>query len=235
MLLKGKNVSRETIYAGKLKIKRIIIKESFHDEVLTFMNKNHIKYEILKDDLFNRTYPDSQGIVVDTENYHYYQLKECLNDVNDNSLCLILDSITDPVNFGNMIRTFEALGGSFIIIPKNRSVQINETVAKVSAGSYNYVKIVEVTNLNQAIKELKESGFFVMGTDMDGETDYDKVRVDMPIALVIGSEGFGMSKIVHDNCDLILSIPMTGKINSLNASISAAICISSIVSRRKLK
>jgi len=235
MLLKGKNVSRETIYAQKLKIKKIVIKESFHDEVLSYLNKNHIKYETLRDDIFNKTYPDSQGIVVDTFDYPYYELKDVLNDINDNSLCLILDQLTDPQNFGNIIRTFEALGGSFIIIPKNRSIEINETVAKVSAGAYNYVKIVQVTNLNQSIKELKDNGFFIMGTDMDGSTDYDKIRVDMPIALVIGSEGFGMSKLVHDNCDLILNIPMTGKINSLNASISAAICISSIVSRRKLK
>ena len=104
---------------------------------------------------------------------------------------------------------------------------------KVSTGAYNYVKIVQVPNLVNAIKKLKENGFWIMGTDMKGETLYDEVRVDMPIALVIGSEGFGMSRLVKENCDYLLKVPMKGKINSLNASITAAICISNIVSRRK--
>jgi len=233
MILKGKNVARETIYANNGDIKKIIVKESFKDEVLSFLKKNHIHYMTMEDKIFYKNYPDSQGIVVETEDYKYKDLDECLKNTDNNSLCVILDSIEDPQNFGNIIRSFEALGGSFIIIPKNRSIEMNETVAKVSAGAYSYVNICQVTNLNNAINKLKENGYWVMGTDMKGETDYDKVRVDMPIALVIGSEGFGMSKLVRDNCDVLLKIPMVGKINSLNASISCAICLSDIVSRRK--
>lgn len=232
MLLKGKNVSRETIYSGK-NIKRIIIKESFNDEVLSYMNKKHIKYDKLPDQVFNNKYPNSQGIVVEINEFEYASFDECLKNTTNDSLCVILDSIEDPQNFGNIIRSFEALGGSFIIIPKNRSIEVNETVAKVSAGAYAHVDVCQVTNLNQAIKKLKDNGYWVMGTDMDGDTDYDNVRVDMPIALIIGSEGFGMSKLVKENCDYLLRIPMVGKINSLNASISAAIVISDIVSRRR--
>ncbi|MBP5342976.1 23S rRNA (guanosine(2251)-2'-O)-methyltransferase RlmB [bacterium] len=232
MLLKGKNVSRETIYSGK-NIKKIIIKESFSDEVLTYMNKNHIKYVKLPDKDFNNKYHDAQGIVVEIDSYNYDSFDDCLKNTNNDSLCLILDSIEDPQNFGNIIRSFEALGGSFIIIPKNRSIEVTETVMKVSSGAYAHVKITQVTNLNHAIERLKENGYWVMGTDMKGTTSYDEVRVDMPIALIIGSEGFGMSKLVKENCDFLLKIPMVGKINSLNASISAAIVISNIQSRRK--
>ena len=235
MLLKGKNVSKETIYSRSSLIKKIIVKKSFNDDVLSFMKKNNIPYTIMNDNEFNNSYKDAQGIVVYIDEYKYASFDECLKNTNNNSLVCILDSIEDPQNFGNIIRSFEALGGSFIIIPKNRSVEVNETVMKVSSGAYVYAKIVQVPNLNQAIKKLKENGYWVMGTDMNGDTSYDDVRVDMPIALVIGNEGFGMSKLVRDNCDLLLKIPMVGKINSLNASISFAIVMSNIVSRRNKK
>ena len=233
MLLKGKNVSRETIYANK-NIKRIVIKDSFKDSIVPYMDKRGIKYERIKDELFNKLYGNSsQGIVVERDDYEYANFDECIKDVNDKSLCLILDNLEDPQNLGNIIRSFDALGGSFIIIPKNHSIEVNETVAKVSSGAYNYVKICQVTNLNTSIKKLKEKGYWIMGTDMKGDISYDEVRVDMPIGLVIGSEGFGMSKLVKDNCDFLLRIPMVGKINCLNASISAAIVMSDIQSRRR--
>ncbi len=234
MILKGKNVSRETIMNGK-GIRKITIKESFNDSVLPYMKKNGIRYTVLDDQKFQKLYPDAQGICVEVDDYKYYSLDECLEEVNDDSLCLILDSVMDPQNFGNIIRSFEALGGSFIMIPKNRSIEVNETVCKVSCGAYSYVKICQVTNLNQAIKKMKDRGYFVLGTDMKGETDYDMIRVDMPIAFVIGNEGSGMSKLVRDNCDTLLRIPMKGKINSLNASVSSAIILSDIQSRRRRK
>ena len=103
---------------------------------------------------------------------------------------------------------------------------------KVSCGAYNYVKIVQVTNLNQAIKKLKDKGYWIAGADMDGETIYSELPVDMPLGIVIGSEGFGISKLVRENCDYLIKIPMVGKINSMNASVSAAIILSNIISRR---
>ena len=233
MLLKGKNVSRETI-KNKKDVIKVVIKESFKDPVLSIIEREKIECKRMKDNDFNKMYGnEAQGIVVYAKDYEYYDLDELLTPVNNNSLCVILDNLEDPQNLGNIIRTFDALGGSFIIIPKNHSISVNETVAKVSAGSYNYVKIAQVTNLNNAIKKLKDKGYWVMGTDMKGDTNYDEVRVDMPICLIIGSEGFGMSKLVKDNCDFLLKIPMVGKINCLNASISLAICMSDIQSRRR--
>ena len=157
MLLFGRNVCTETI-RSKLEYEKVIVKESFKDPILDYMKKNRIRYDILPDNTFNNKYPNSQGIVIEMKEYKYADFNECLKSTNNNSLVLILDSIEDPQNFGNMIRTFEALGGSFIIIPKNRSVEVNPTVAKVSAGAFANVNIVQVSNINNAISKLKDNG-----------------------------------------------------------------------------
>lgn len=231
MLLQGRNVCIETILAGR-PVKKVIMKESFHDDIMQVIQKKNISFEFMKDMDFVRLYPNAQGIVLETGDYQYYDFDDCISNVNNDSLVLILDGIEDPENLGNIIRTFETLGGSFIIIPKNRSVQVNETVAKVSCGAFNFVKVCQVVNLSGAISVLKENGFWIVGADMKGETLYDKVPVDMPIALVIGSEGFGISRLVKSNCDYLIRIPMVGKINSMNASVSAAIIMANIISRR---
>ena len=134
-------------------------------------------------------------------------------------------------NFGAIIRTSEALGIDGIIIPNDRSVKVNSTVVKTSAGAIEYIPIIKVSNLTSTIKKLKENNFWIIGTDMQGE-DYTNLDYNINICLVIGNEGKGMSKIITDNCDFIASIPMTGKINSLNASVSCGIVLSEIVSKR---
>ena len=146
----------------------------------------------------------------------------------------MIDHLEDPHNFGAIIRTAEAAGVDAIIIPKKRSVEINSTVMKVSAGALNNVKIVEVSSLAQTIEKLKKYGFWFYGTDMDG-TNYTKVSYDKKSCLVIGAEGNGISKLVSEKCDYIISIPMTGKINSLNASVAAGITIYEVVRQRNEK
>ena len=231
MIIKGKNVCVETILSER-PVKKVIMKESFNDRVIEKIKSKKIPFEFMNDQRFNKLYPNAQGIVCEIDEYSYASLDECLEEVNKNSLVLILDRIEDPQNLGNMIRTFETLGGSFIMIPKQRSVSVTDTVMKVSCGAYNYVKIVQVTNLTQAIKKLKDKGYWIAGADMDGETIYSELPVDMPLGIVIGSEGFGISKLVRENCDYLIKIPMVGKINSMNASVSAAIILSNIISRR---
>jgi len=132
--------------------------------------------------------------------------------------------LEDPHNFGAIIRTCEANGIKNIIIPKDRSVKINATVIKTSSGAIEYVDIVEATNLKQAIDYLKKQGYFIYGAEADG-INYDEVNYANKVVLVIGSEGNGLTKIVRDNCDEIISIPMNGKVNSLNASVSAGVLI----------
>lgn len=226
MIVYGKNVAKEVIDSKK-RINKIILSDKFSDKEILSKIKG-IKTEIYDsrkiDEMINGNH---QGIVLDIEDYKYSDLKEVLNS----NFIVMLDHLEDPHNFGAIIRTCEAAGVDAIVIPKNRSVEVNSTVMKVSAGALNNVKIVEVTNLVNAIKKLKDNGFWVYGTDMDGET-YTKVSYDSKTVLVIGAEGNGISKLVSENCDFMIKIPMIGKINSLNASVAAGIVIYEVFRQR---
>ena len=151
---------------------------------------------------------------------------------NEMPFILILDGIEDPHNLGSIIRTAETAGVHGIIIPKRRAASVNSTVSKVSAGAVEYMKIARVNNINETIRYLKEQDVWICGTDMDTNTIYTKQDYKMPIAIVIGSEGFGMSRLVKENCDFLVKIPMKGKITSLNASVSAGIIMYEVVKNR---
>ncbi len=145
---------------------------------------------------------------------------------------IIADEIADPHNLGAIIRTAEAAGADGVIIPKRRSASLNSTVFKTSAGAAAYVRVARVTNLVDTIKLLKKQGVWVYGMEADG-SPYDKVDFSGSVALVVGSEGFGLSRLVRENCDMVVSLPMLGRINSLNASVSAGILMYEIVKHRK--
>ena len=219
MLVCGKNVLKET---DKNKIHKVYLKEGFKDqEILAFLKENKIKYEFTKEFRLNKMVNERhQGIVIDMDDYDYYQLEDILEE--DFVVCL--DHLEDPHNLGAIIRTCECAGIKGIIIPKDRSVRVNETVMKISAGAINNVKIVEVKNIADALRKLKKNLFFVYTADMDGK-DYRSIDYADKKVLVIGAEGSGVSDIVRKESDEIVSIPMYGKINSLNASVSAAILI----------
>ena len=167
------------------------------------------------------------------ENYRYYTIDEILKDIPENKqpLLLMLDGLEDPHNLGAIIRTVEASGIDGIILPKDRSVSVNETVMKTSVGALYNVKICQVVNLNQTIKKLKSLGYWIIGTDMNG-SDYQDFNYPKKMALVIGSEGFGMSRLIKEACDYVVSIPMNGKINSLNASVATGIMIYELIRKR---
>lgn len=145
---------------------------------------------------------------------------------------IIADEIADPHNLGAIIRTAEAAGADGVIIPKRRSAGLNSTVFKTSAGAAAWIKVARVPNLVDAIKTLKKNNVWVYGMEADGEP-YDKVDFSGGAAIVVGSEGFGLSRLVRENCDVIVSLPMNGKVNSLNASVSAGILMYEIVKHRK--
>ena len=145
---------------------------------------------------------------------------------------ILLDKLSDPHNLGSIIRTAECSGVTAVVIPNRNSVLVNETVMRASAGAINHVKVCKVGNLNDAIKKLKEDGVFVYVTDMDGENIY-KTNLKGDIAIVIGSEGFGVSALTRKLADQVISIPMYGNINSLNASVSAGICMYEAVRQDK--
>ena len=155
-------------------------------------------------------------------------------DKGEDPFIIICDEIEDPHNLGAIIRTAEAAGAHGIIIPKRRSASLNHTVFKTSAGAASWLPVARVANLAAEIDKLKERGVWIYGTDGAGES-YDKVSLTGPIGLVVGSEGFGMGRLLRDKCDFLLSLPMAGKITSLNASVAAGIFMYEIVRQRNLK
>lgn len=236
MYIYGKNVAREKL-SGNEEILKVYVSKKFKDQLLIDeLKKRQIKIQFVDDKILNQKVDGlHQGIVLEVEEVKTYSLDDLFVKVKNkkNPVVVMLDHLEDPHNFGAIIRTCEALGVDGIIIPNDRSVGITGTVIKTSAGAITYTMIVRVANLTNAIEKLKKNGFWIVGTDMNG-TNYTKIDYDMPVVLVIGNEGHGMSKIVRDNCDFIAEIPMSGKINSLNASVSCGIVLSEIVKKRCL-
>ena len=164
-----------------------------------------------------------QGIIAESNNFKYAELDEVLQK-NKDKVLVLLDGLEDPHNLGSVIRVAECVGADGVIIPSRNSVVVKETVIRVSAGASSYVPVVKVVNLNTTIKELKQNGFWIFGADMDGEVMYN-ANLTGNVALVIGAEGGGLSKLTKELCDQVVSIPMRGKVNSLNASVSAGILL----------
>lgn len=235
MYVYGRNVAKELLKNKKV-IKKAYLMNGFkEDEILNLLNVNNICIEYLdKRQLDKLEDGNHQGIILQIEDYKYLNLNDMLNSLPENPFIVILDHLEDPHNFGAIIRTCEAAGVHYIVIPKDRSVSINSTVMKTSVGALDNVKIVMATNLNACINELKKNGVWIVGTDMENSSCYDEIDYRTPTALVIGSEGFGMSNLVKKNCDFIAKIPMNGKINSLNASVAAGIIIFEAIKQRRI-
>ena len=178
---------------------------------------------------------NNQGVIAIVPPYNYCEVENILEvakNKNEKPFILILDGIEDPHNLGSIIRTAETAGVHGIIIPKRRAATVNSTVAKVSAGAVEYMKVARVNNITDTINYLKENDVWVCGTDMNTDKYYYEEDFTGGIAIVIGSEGFGMSRLVKENCDFLVKIPMKGKITSLNASVSAGIVIYEAVKQR---
>ena len=219
MLVYGKNVLKEI---DLKKIRKVYIQENLHDSsFLSYLEKNHIRYLFSsKLQLDKMISGNHQGIVIDILDYDYYEL----DDIQDSSFVVALDHLEDVHNFGAIIRTCEAAGIEYIIIPKDRSVRVNEVAMKTSVGALDRVKIVLVSNLCESLKKLQKKGYFVYSAFMDG-MDYKTIDYAEKKILVIGNEGKGISKVVESISDVRLGIPMWGKVNSLNASVAAGILI----------
>lgn len=178
-----------------------------------------------------------QGVAVMFASQEYSTPEEILKSAKDRGeqpFIIVCDEIEDPHNLGAIIRTAEACGVHGIIIPKRRSASLNATVAKSASGALEYMKVARVTNIPNTIDYLKEEGVWVFGADMDGE-DYASVDFDLPCALVIGNEGKGIGTLTAKKCDRIVSLPMCGKINSLNASVAAGVLMYEALRKRRKK
>ena len=176
-----------------------------------------------------------QGVVADAAAVQYSTVEEILNfaaSKNESPFIILLDELEDPHNFGAILRTADAVGVHGVIIPKRRSVQLNSTVAKTSAGAVEYVKVAQVVNVAQTLKKFHEIDLKIVGSDMSAEKNFSEVDLSGGIVLIIGSEGKGMRRLTKENCDLLVKIPMRGKINSLNASVASAVLMYEIFRQR---
>ncbi|WP_343363550.1 23S rRNA (guanosine(2251)-2'-O)-methyltransferase RlmB [Listeria seeligeri] len=176
-----------------------------------------------------------QGVAAQVAAYQYAELDDLFNAAEakgEMPFFIILDELEDPHNLGSIMRTADSVGAHGIIIPKRRSVGLTQTVAKASTGAMEYVPVVRVTNMVRTMEELQKRGLWIFGTDAKGSSDYRTMDVDMPLAIVIGSEGFGMSRLVREKCDFLVHLPMRGKVTSLNASVAASLLLYEVYRKR---
>lgn len=234
----GKNALREALLASRVK-KLYLISNDGYGEWINLAKKSSVDVKVVNEativSMVGKGKPH-QGIVGEIKEYAYASLDEIINNKNNSKypLIVMLDCLEDPHNLGAILRTADAASVNGVIIPKNRSVALNDTVAKVSTGAIEYVKVCQVTNLTQTINVLKEKGYWIVALELtDDAVCYSEIKYDMPIVLVVGSEGKGISRLVLEQADYKVYLPMSGHVNSLNASVSAAIMIYEINKYRK--
>lgn len=230
-LIYGKNPVTEAILAGTT-INKIYVQKGNKELFETIRLARENKIVIVDSDKPKLDkmieYKNSQGIVASVTDFEYSEIDDILEyakSKNEAPFVVILDKIEDPHNLGAIVRSCECMGVHGIIIQKRNACQVTDTVEKVAAGACSYVKISRVTNITESIKYLKEKGLWIYGLDMDGAEIIYKTKFDGAIGIVVGNEGEGITRLVKENCDFIVNIPMSGNINSLNASVSAAISI----------
>lgn len=241
--VEGRNAVIELLESDK-DINRILIAKgekhgSIHKIIAMAKEKKVILAEVEKSKLEQMAQTQNcQGVIALVPPFDYcevYDIIQVAKDKQEEPFILILDGIEDPHNLGSIIRTAETAGVHGIIIPKRRAASVNSTVSKVSAGAVQHMKIARVNNLNETIQALKEEGIWVCGTDIETNRYYYNQDLTVPLAIVIGSEGFGMSRLVKQNCDFLVKIPLKGKVTSLNASVSAGIIMYESVKQRNQK
>jgi 23S rRNA (guanosine2251-2'-O)-methyltransferase len=177
-----------------------------------------------------------QGVVAEAAAYRYARLEDLFRraeERGESPFFILLDGIEDPHNLGSILRTADAAGAHGVIIPKRRAVGLTYAVGKASAGAVEHIPVVRVTNLPRTAGELKEAGLWIIGSSPEGESDYTEADYTMPLGLVIGSEGRGMSRLMKETCDLLVRLPMAGRVASLNASVAAALLMYEVLRRRR--
>lgn len=232
-IIYGRNSVTEAIKAGR-PINKILIAEGEKNgsiiEIISLAKEKGIVFREVKkeklDMLTNKA--NHQGVILFVAPTEYSSVEDILNlakEKNEPPFVIILDEIQDPNNLGAIIRTADSVGAHGVIIPKRRSVPLTNVVAKASSGAVAYVKVARVPNIPQLIDDLKNEGLWIMGTDLTGETKFYDADLKGPLGIVIGSEGNGMGRLVREKCDVVLTIPMVGKVNSLNASVAAGVIL----------
>lgn len=233
----GKNAVTSALNSEQKIYEMIVNEQTKVKSLIELAQKKKIKISYLKRNEMDKLLKNQfhQGIAVLIEGYEYVALEELIKTRSDNKLPLLvmLDGIEDPHNLGAILRTGDCVGIDGVIIGKHRCVGLNSTVAKVSTGAIEYIKVCQVTNLVQTLKQLKQLGYWVVGTDGSSRAlDYRSPNYDTPLVLVIGSEGNGISRLVKEECDYLVKIPMVGKVTSLNASVASAVLLYEIYNKQ---
>ncbi|MFC5540867.1 MAG: 23S rRNA (guanosine(2251)-2'-O)-methyltransferase RlmB [Bacilli bacterium] len=239
-IIAGKNPVLEALRSGREMNKIWIsegVKKSGIKEVLDLARERGVFVQFVpKKKIDQLSNANHQGIVASVAAYKYAELDDLFQvakERNEDPFFIILDELEDPHNLGSIMRTADAIGVHGIIIPKRRSVGLTATVAKASTGAIEHVPVCRVNNLAQTVDELKERGLWIAGTDAKGSIDYRNMDAALPLAIIIGSEGKGMSRLLKEKCDFLYSLPMVGHVNSLNASVAAALLMYEVYRKRQ--
>lgn len=233
MKIEGKNPVLEALRSDTVTVNTLICEKGRADNVTALARKNGVKIQYVDKCTLDKLSVGGkhQGYIADVTEFSYCEPQDILA-ANDNHFVVVLDGINDPHNFGSIIRVCECAGVDGIIIGKNRQVAVNETVERCSAGAVSHMKIARVTNINSAIKQLQQAGCWVFACDMDGQA-ITQTNLCGSIALVIGGEGNGVSKLTKENCDGVVSLALRGKVNSLNASVACGIAVYEALRQRE--
>ena len=223
----GRKPVLETIDAGVAINRAYIIdqKTPIVGKIIDKLNRAKVEIKFVDKNFFKDVECNHQGVMIEVESFKYGSL----DDLSDSEKLILLDKIEDPHNLGAIIRSAESFGFDGVIIPERRSAKVTPTVYKTSAGAINNIKIVMVKNLNRTMEELKEQGFWIYGLAGEAESSIDQTNLKGKVALVVGNEGDGLSRMVREHCDMLVKIPMQGLVNSLNASVASAISMYEVV------
>ena len=234
----------EALKSDKRRIEKIVVADGGNEhrliEIVGLAREKGIPFQRVSRENLSRLVEfgaNHQGVVAFAAAADYSREDDLLDEVsaNENPLCVVLDGVEDPRNFGAILRTVECAGVNGVFIPERRAVGLTETVAKSSAGATEYVKVAKVSNLNRLIEDLKSRNIWVVGTSVETEMNYTDWDWNQPTALVVGSEGKGLHRLVAENCDALVKIPMLGEIESLNVSVATGVILFEAIRQRSLK
>lgn len=233
----GRNPVAEALRSGRA-LNKVMVQDGARGvtEIISAAREKGVAVEFVKSDKLDKLAQGvrHQGVVAYAAPVEFKTLEDALKKAaakGEAPFLLLLDELQDPQNLGALIRTADAAGVHGILLPKRRSCPLNAVVAKISAGAVEYVPVIQIGNIVQQLKDLKKQGFWVAGADMDGGP-YTKVNLTGPLVLVIGAEGKGLGRLVKENCDIIVSLPMQGGVNSLNAAAAGAVLMYEVVRQR---
>ncbi len=239
MKIEGRNAVEELVKSGKA-VDKILVQEGSRDrearDLLALIKTAGIKVQFADKSALDRQSVTRrhQGFIAFTEEYEYVDTTDILSACTGDDIVVVLDGIVDPHNLGSIIRVCECAGVKGIIIGKNRSAGVNENVIRISEGSANHMKIAKVTNINSAIDELKENGFWAYALEVGGQDIY-KTDLKGKTLIVVGGEDTGVSRLTKEKCDVTVEIPLSGRVNSLNASVACGVAVFESVRQRRAK